>query len=85
MSTYQPSTDNYWVAMVVLGSVTMILSGPGYYFVSKWFFHDQCGERRPGSSLPPAGLDDDRDDVIQVSLAPDRLAPSDDTRGYSHA
>ena len=28
LSTYQPSSDHYWTAMVVLGSLTMIASGP---------------------------------------------------------
>ena len=88
LSTYQPSSDNYWVAMVVLGSVTMIVSGPAYYFISKRYFYDQCGEYKSGARRSSAGqvvADDDEDDRHEVSLAPDRLIHSDDTRGCCHA
>jgi hypothetical protein len=35
LSTYQPSSDNFWVAMVVLGTVTMMMSGPLQFTVSQ--------------------------------------------------
>ncbi len=34
LSSYQPSSDGAWVAMVVLGTMTMIFSGPLYFLYS---------------------------------------------------
>jgi hypothetical protein len=31
LSTYQPSSDTIWVAMVVLGTITMMMSGPLHF------------------------------------------------------
>ena len=34
LSSYQPSSDTTWTAMIVLGSLTMTLSGPLYYLLN---------------------------------------------------
>lgn len=33
LSTYQPSSDKVWTAMVVLGTITMMLSGPVHFLI----------------------------------------------------
>ena len=41
LSSYQPSSDSTWLAMVILGSITMILSGPLYLLHFKYLSREE--------------------------------------------
>jgi hypothetical protein len=60
LSTYQPSSDDVWTAMVVLGSLTMLSSGPLYYFLLARSA-DQLNSVKPDDSTSQDGISiDDR-------------------------
>jgi hypothetical protein len=41
LSSYQPSSDSAWLAMVILGTITMIFSGPMYLLYSRHVYSEE--------------------------------------------
>ena len=68
LSSYQPSSDGAWTAMVALCSILSFLTGPMYILASTYIFKDYIGASERNLSAEDDVIEDNRDQTAGYNL-----------------